>query len=130
MHFTTPSTNRVATSQALITKIEISHPHVDDCAFCAGLRGSSPTPVASIFNDVVPRKYRSVVKAVLFPVFLLLCAEMLQWGWSITLSLLRGRGMFEADFTAHTIIKETQAEVHFFYAALLTMLAIVYLETW
>ena len=94
------------------------------------MRGSSPTPVASIFNDVVPRKYRSVVKAVLFPVFLLLCAEMLQWGWSITLSLLRGRGMFEADFTAHTIIKETQAEVQFVLGILFVVLAIIYLKAW
>jgi len=80
VHFKTPFPNSVSRSHAVITKIELSHPHTGDCAFCAGLRGNSPAPVASVVNDIIPRKYRSVVKAVLFPCFLLLCAEMLQWG--------------------------------------------------
>jgi hypothetical protein len=128
VHFTTPFPNRVSSSQALITKIELSQPHTDDCAFCAGLRGNSPAPVASIVNDIIPRKYRSVVKAVLFPCFLLLCAEMLQWGWSIALSFLRSRAAFEADFVAHTIIMETQAEVMFVDGILFAVLAIAYLR--
>jgi hypothetical protein len=36
VHFTTPLPNRVSSSQALITKMELSQPHIDDCAFCAG----------------------------------------------------------------------------------------------
>lgn len=130
VYFKTPFPNRISYSQTLITKIELSHQHTDDCTFCTGLRGNSPAPGVSVVKDVVPRKYRSVVKAVLFPIFLLFCAEMLQWGWSIALSLLRDRGMFEAYFTAHTIIKETQAEVHFVHGILFAVLAIIYIMVW
>lgn len=130
VHFTTPFPNRVSSSNALITKIELSPPHTDGCAFCATLRGDSPTPVASVVDDIIPRKYRSLVKAVLFPCYLLLCAEMLQWGWSITLSFLRSRAVFDADFAAHTTIKETQAEVQFHSFFLFATLAILYLRAW
>jgi hypothetical protein len=77
-------------------------------------------------NDIIPRKYRSLLKALLFPCYLLLCAYMLQWGWSITLSFLLSRGVFDAEFAAHTIIKELRAEVQFFGFFSLGVLAIFY----
>lgn len=130
VHFTTPFPNRVSSSNALITKIELSPPHTDGCAFCATLRGDSPTPVPSVVDDIIPGTYHSLVRALLFPCYLLLCAEMLQWGWSIALSFLRSKDVFDADFVAHTTIKETQAEVQFYSFFLFAVLAVIYLRAW
>ena len=114
-----------------VHSLQLSHPHTDECALCAAtVGGESPGPVAPAVNDKVPRKYRSLLKAVLFPCFLLLCANMLSWEWSIMRSFLRSRGVFDADFAAHTSIKELRAEVQFFGFSLLGALAILYLEAW
>lgn len=112
--------------------LQLDHPHTDECAFCAALafRGEPPASVASVLNDIIPRKYRSLVKALLFPCYLLLCAEMLQWGWSIALSFLRSKGVLDADLAAHTAIKETQAEVQFYSFCLFAVLAVVYVRAW
>ena len=109
-----------------VHRFQLPHPHTDNCALCAALRGKSPAQITSAVNDIIPRKYRSLLKALLFPCYLLLCAYMLQWGWSITLSFLLSRGVFDAEFAAHTIIKELRAEVQFFGFFSLGVLAIFY----
>ncbi|KAM0708494.1 hypothetical protein Q7P35_005146 [Cladosporium inversicolor] len=113
-----------------IHRSEFPHLHNDECTFCAAFCGEPPAPVASVVNEVIPRKYRLLVKAVLFPCFLLLCAEMLQWGWSITLPFLQSKAIFDADFAAHTIIKETQAADQFVLGILFAVLAILYVRAW
>lgn len=106
VHFTTPFPNCVSHSQALTTRIELSHPHTDECAFCAALRGESPAPAV---NNIFLLLYHVVVKVILLICFLTLCAYLLDWAWNINLAYLQTKFTFEGDFEAHTSFNKTQA---------------------
>jgi len=71
-----------------------------------------------------------MMKTALFPCYLSLCSVMLQRGWSIVLSFLQSRAVFDADFYAHTMIREGPAEVLFLHLVVLALLAAVYIKTW